>query len=71
MTAAERATLEQLQQENQALRAQIAALEETVCDLLEQRRKLQEQFDEQVRASARQAAPFRRRERLRVPAERK
>ena len=71
MTAAERATLEQLRQENQALRAQVAALEETVRDLLEQRRKLQEQLDEQVRAAARQAAPFRRRERLEVPPEKK
>jgi transposase len=60
MTAAERATLEQLQQENQALRAQVAALEQTV-------RELQETLDEQARAAARQAAPFRRRESMKVP----
>jgi hypothetical protein len=71
MTAAEQTTLEQLRQENQALRAQVAALEETVRDLLGRQRTLQEQLDEQARASARQAAPFRRRERLKVPAERK
>jgi len=71
MTAAERATLEQLRLENQGLRAQVAALEETVRDLLEQQRQLREQLDEQTRAAARQAAPFRRRERLKVPADQK
>jgi hypothetical protein len=67
MTAAERATLEQLQQENQALRAEVAALEQTVRDLLDQNRQLQEKLDEQARAAARQAAPFRRRESKKVP----
>jgi hypothetical protein len=71
MTAAERAILEQLRQENQALRAQVAALEATVRGLLEQQRQLQEKLDEQTRAAARQAAPFRRRERLKVPAAQK
>jgi hypothetical protein len=71
MTAAERAILEQLRQENQALRAQVAALEETVRGLLEQQRQLQEKLTEQTRAAARQAAPFRRRERLKVPADQK
>jgi hypothetical protein len=60
MTAAERATLEQFQQENQALRAEVAALEQTV-------RELREKLDEQTRAAARQAAPFRRRESKKVP----
>ena len=60
MTAAERATFEQLRQENQALRAQVAALEQTV-------REPQETLDEQTRAAARQAAPFRRRESKKVP----
>jgi hypothetical protein len=67
MTAAERATLEQLRQENQELRAQIAVLERTVRDLLDQNRQLQEKLDEQTRTAARQAAPFRRRESRKVP----
>jgi transposase len=67
MTAAERVTLEQLRQENQALRAQVAALEQTVRDLVDQNRQLQEKLDEQARAAARQAAPFRRRESNKVP----
>ena len=60
MTTAEGATLEQLLQENQALRVKVAALEQTV-------RELQEKLDEQDRAAARQAAPFRRRESKKVP----
>ena len=67
MTAAERATLEQLRQENQALRTQVTALEQTVRDLLDQNRQLQERLDEQARAAARQAAPFRRRASRKVP----
>src|SRR3954467_11392608 len=65
MAAAERATLEQLQQENQAMRAEVAALEQTVRDLLDRNRQVQEKLDE--RAPARQAAPFRRRESKKVP----
>jgi hypothetical protein len=42
-------------------------LEQTVRDLLDQNRQLQEQFDEQARAAARQAAPFRRRPSQKVP----
>lgn len=60
MTAAERATLERLRHENQALRAEVAALEQTVRDLLDQNRQLQEKLDEQTRAAARPVAPFRR-----------
>jgi hypothetical protein len=67
MTAAERATLEQLRQENQALRAEVATLEQTVRDLLDQNRQLQEKLDERARAAARQAAPFRRRESKKIP----
>jgi hypothetical protein len=67
MTDAERATLEQLRQENQALRAQVAALEQTVRELLDQIRPLQEQLDDRIRAAARQAAPFRRRDSRKVP----
>jgi transposase len=67
MTTAEQATLEQLRQENQALRAEVAALEQTIRDLLDQNRQLQETLDEQARAAARQAAPFRRRESQKVP----
>lgn len=61
MTAAERATLELLRHENQELRARVAALEQTVRDLLDRNRLLQEQLDARARAAARQAAPFRRR----------
>lgn len=67
MTAAERATLERLRQENQALRVEVAALEQTVHALLDQNRQLQEKLDEQARAAARQAAPFRRRGSRKVP----
>jgi hypothetical protein len=65
------ATLEQLRQENQALRAQIAALEETIRWLQSERQQLQEKLDEAQRATARQAAPFRRPERTRVPEDQK
>jgi hypothetical protein len=67
MTAAERATLEQLRQENQELRAQVAALEQRIQELQDQNRQFQEKLDEQARAAARQAAPFRRRESKKVP----
>src|SRR4051812_212706 len=67
MTAAERATLEQLRQENQALRSRVAALEQRVQELLGQNQQLQEKLEEQARAAARQAAPFRRRESKKVP----
>src|SRR5512147_115783 len=66
MTAAERATLERLRHENQALRAEVAALEQTVRDLLDQNRQLQEKLDEQTRAAARPVAPFRRRQSRKV-----
>ena len=69
MTAAERMAFERLQQENQELRARVAALEEAVGRLLQERDELQARLEERARAAARQAAPFRRRERLKVPAE--
>jgi len=71
MTAAERMAFERLQQENQELRARVAALEEAVGRLLQERDELQARLEERARAAARQAAPFRRRERLKVPADQK
>lgn len=59
--------LEQLRQENQALHARVAVLEETVLALQDERRRLQEKLDEAQRSAARQAAPFRRPQRTRVP----
>src|SRR3954447_16817471 len=67
MTAVERVTFERLQQENQELRARVAAVEEPVREWQQQRQQLQEKLDEQARAAARQAAPFRRRESRKVP----
>jgi transposase len=54
------AIIEQLRRENAELRAQLAAA-------LEQNRQLQERLDQAERASARQAAPFRRRDSQKVP----
>jgi transposase len=65
------AALESLRQENQALRAQVAALEETIQCLLKRSQALQEALDAAQRASARQAAPFRRPQRTKVPDDRK
>src|SRR5262245_22818126 len=67
MTAVERTTFTQLRHENQELRAEVAVLEQTVRDLLDQNRQLQEKLDEPARAAARQAAPVRRRESQKVP----
>lgn len=71
MTASQRAIVEQLRQENQALRARVAELEQTVRELRDQNRQLQDKLDEQTRAAARQAAPFRRRGSRKVPDESK
>src|SRR5262245_10103141 len=67
MTAVERTTFTQLRHENQELRAEVAVLEQTVRDLLDQNRQLQEKLDEPARAAARQAAPVRRRESKKIP----
>src|SRR4051794_19822718 len=67
MATSQRAILERLRQENQALRDRVAELEQTVRELLDRNRLLQEQLDEQARVAARQAAPFRRRETRKVP----
>jgi hypothetical protein len=67
MVASQRAILEQLRRENQALRVHVAELEQAVRELLDQNRKLQEALDAQACAAARQAAPFRRRESGKVP----
>lgn len=63
--------LEQLRHENQALRARVVELEEALGRLQKERHELQEKLDEAARAAARQAAPFRRPERTKVPEERK
>ncbi len=42
-------------------------MEQTIQDLRDQNRQLQDKLDEQTRAAARQAAPFRRRESRKVP----
>lgn len=67
MTASERAELTRLREENRALRARVADLDQTVRALSEQVRQLQDRLEERARAAARQAAPFRRRESRKVP----
>lgn len=67
MTAAERAEFERLREELRASRAREAVLEQTIQDLLEQVRQLQETLEQQANAAARQAAPFRRRPSQKVP----
>jgi transposase len=62
-----RALVEQLRQENQALRAVIAGLEKRVADLEQENRQLREQLEGAQREAARQAAPFRRPEHKKVP----
>jgi transposase len=61
------ALVDLLRQENQALRAVIADLEQRLADLTAQNQALREQLDEAQRQAARQAAPFRRRDSQRVP----
>jgi transposase len=59
--------VERLRQENQALRAVIAALEQRVADLAAENQTLRDQLDEAQRQAARQAAPFRRRASQKIP----
>ncbi len=66
------ALVEQLRQENQVLRAVMAALERRVADLAAANKALRDELDAAQRQAARQAAPFRRRDSKKVPeAERK
>ena len=71
MSDLEREELVRLRAENQTLRAQVAALEQTIAELLERQRLLVARIEELERVAARQAAPFRRRDSRRVPEERK
>jgi uncharacterized protein YukE len=71
MAPHEATLLEQLRQENQTLRAQIAALEAVIEQLQTERQQLRDQLDESQRTAARQAAPFRRRDSRKVPEDRK
>lgn len=59
--------VEQLRQDNQALRAVIVELEQRVADLVAENKTLRGQLDEAQRQAARQAAPFRRRDSKKVP----
>jgi hypothetical protein len=71
MASGTRAIIEQLRQENQTLRTQLAALEQANQQLRRELQALRHQLDEAQRAAARQAAPFRRPERTKVPEDQK
>ena len=71
MASGTRAIIEQLRQENQTLRAQVAALEQANEQLRRDLQAVRDQLDEAQRAAARQAAPFRRPERTKVPEDQK
>jgi hypothetical protein len=60
-----------LRHENESLRALVANLLEANQNLQRQLQELQQRLDEAQRQGARQAAPFRRRERTKVPSEQK
>src|SRR5512143_2747207 len=62
-----RALIEPLRQENQALRAVIATLEQRITALTAENPALPHQLGEPQRQAARQAAPFRRRGAKKVP----
>jgi hypothetical protein len=61
------ALVEQLREENQALRALIAQLEQRLADLTAENQTLRDQLDEAQAQAARQAAPFCRRDSQKVP----
>jgi transposase len=61
------ALVEQLREENQALRALVAELEKRIADLVAENKALRDQLDEANLQAARQAAPFRRRDSKKVP----
>jgi transposase len=63
------AQVEQLREENQALRALVAELEKRISDLVAENEALRAQLDEAKLEAARQAAPFRRRDSKKVPEE--
>ena len=62
-----RSRVEQLDRENQALRAAVAALERRIAELIAENRELRDQLDEAQRQATRQSAPFRRRDSQKVP----
>jgi transposase len=59
--------IEQLRQENHALRAVTAELEQRIATLVAENKALRDQLDESQRQAHRQAAPFRRRDSKKVP----
>jgi hypothetical protein len=61
------ALVEQLQRENEALRARLAELETRIANLVAENKALRDQLDEALTQAARQAAPFRRRDSKKVP----
>jgi transposase len=65
------ALIEQLREENQALRAVVAELEKRIVDLVAENKALRDQLDDAQRQAARQAAPFRRRDSKKVPDEKR
>jgi transposase len=65
------ALVEQLREENQALRILVAELEKRIADLVAENKALRDQLDEAQRQAARQAAPFRRRDSKKVPDEKR
>ena len=65
------APVEQLREENRALRGLVAELEKRIADLVAENKALRDQLDEAHRQAARQAAPFRRRDSKKVPDEKR
>lgn len=66
-----RSRVEELDRENQALRANVAELVRRIADLVAENRALRDQLDEAQRQAARQSAPFRRRDSQKVPESRR